>query len=226
MPNHRSAAASVLIARAEAVGKALAPHGWTSREEPRSKHPGTHRATIWTPRATPDVSLLLLTIGGKHGQIAELSGPMVPMVRAQAGRRIGSRPRPSWRLTAYDAPASALASAALTATNLDRPGAKNLQEAGWRVVRHVADGQLRPVMPEFIRPDGAISAAFRPPTFTPPCERCQHYGDLGDAGGWSITGPGFVAEATAHTPEPVVTAFVLAMPGSDTVPVGTETGAS
>jgi hypothetical protein len=157
--------------------------------------------------------------------MAELVGPAVSAGRADTGGRLGSGRRPSWRLTAYDAPAAALAAAALTATR-DRSGPKNLQEAGWRVVRHPADDRLRPALPEFIRPDGAVSAAFRAPTFTPPCERCQHYGDLGDSGGWLITGPGFTADATAHTPEPVVTAFALAMPGGETAPARTETAAS
>ena len=212
MPSYPSAATSAQVARAEVIGKSLARRGWTYSVEPRTKHPGAHRATVWTPNATLGVSLLVLTIGGRHGQLAELFGCATSATRADAGGRSRSGRRPSWRLTAYDAPAAALIAAALSAAD-DPPEAQNLEAAGWKVIRHQADDRRRPALPEFIRPDDAVSAAFRAPTFTPPCERCSHCGELGDMGGWLITGPGFTADATAHTPESVVTAFALALPG-------------
>lgn len=212
MTSYPSAATSVLIARAEVIGKSLTRRGWTSSVEPRTKHPGTHHATLWVPGATPGVSLLILTIDGRQGQLAELFGPANSTARADVDGRPRSGRRPSWRLTAYDAPAAALIAAALSAAD-DPPDAQTLEAAGWTVVRHQADDRRRPALPEFIRPDGAVSAAFRAPTFTPPCERCSHCGELGDMGGWLITGPGFTADATAHTPGSVVTAFALALPG-------------
>ena len=215
MHSYPSAATSVLIARAEVIGKSLTRRGWTSSVEPRTKHPGAHRATVWVPDAAPGVSLLILTIGGRQGQLAELLGPATSATRTDAGGRSRSGRRPSWRLTAYDAPAPALIAAALSAAD-EPPDAQSLEAAGWKVVRHQADDRRRPALPEFIRPDDAVSAAFRAPTFTPPCERCSHCGEVGDMGGWLITGPGFSADATAHTPGSVVTAFALALPGDGT----------
>ncbi len=61
-----------------------------------------------------------------------------------------------------------------------------------------------------------VTATFHTPTYTPPCERCTHHGDLGDTGGWIITGLGCTAEATAHTPSAVIGAFTHALPGGDT----------
>jgi hypothetical protein len=214
MTSSTPAATAAQLARAAVIGKALRRRGWTSCDDQRDKHPGAQRATVWTQTTTPDLTLLILTIGGKNGQIAELLHPALAVpVRGRSDRTRAAR-RPSWRLTCYDAPPLAVTSAALAAADAP-PDGNSLTEAGWNTTHHQADDRRRPILTEFTRPDGAVSAAFRLPTFTPPCERCPAGSDLGDAGGWLISGPGFTADATAHIPGAVITAFALALPGGE-----------
>ncbi|MBS2547425.1 hypothetical protein KGQ19_11135 [Catenulispora sp. NL8] len=212
MPIRTPVTTSVQLANAAAVGRALRPLGWTSQEEPQGKHPGAHRATVWKPQAAPDLSLLILTVEGQRGQMAELIRSCVAFSEPdRSGRRHRGR-RPSWRFTCYDAPPLAVTAAALAAFD-NAPDGKLLDEAGWDLTRHVARGHKRPALTEFRRRDSAVSAVFRFPNFTPPCERCPATSDLGDAGGWLISGPGFSADATAHAPGAVITAFALNLPG-------------
>ncbi|WP_194925815.1 hypothetical protein [Catenulispora pinisilvae] len=219
------AATSLQLARAEALGKALTHHGWTGRREPQDKHPGAIGATA---HARSGVRTLILTLGGHRGQMIEITAEATTGYRGAAGRRV-REVKPSWRLTAYDAPTDAILAAATAALD-KRPGPNPLEYVGWTVehalTRNV-DGSAPPYPADaatpkrtkvratrFIRPDGSLIATFHVPTYTPPCERCSHHGELGDTGGWNIIGPGFTVEATAHTPGPVIGAFTRALPGN------------
>lgn len=206
-------ATAVQLARADAIGKVLLRRGWLRRAEQPSKHPGAHASTAWQPRPAADIQLLILTFGGRRGQMAEILAGPAPNLRPDAGGHLRSGRRPSWRFTAYDAPAQALVAAALTAVD-DPSHAPDLESAGWRVERPRYCNIRSPRITTFTRADRAVTARFHNPTYSPPCERCTHFGDLGDAGGWTITGPGFAVDATAHTPEHVITAFARALPGS------------
>jgi hypothetical protein len=62
MLNHTPVAITVQLANAAEIGRALRHHDWTSQEEPQGKHPGAHRATVWTPRESNELRLLVLTI--------------------------------------------------------------------------------------------------------------------------------------------------------------------
>lgn len=211
------AATAVQLARAEAVGKALLRQGWLQRAEQPHEHPGSQHSTLWHPRPAGGVSLLILTFGGRRGQMAEILAGPTPNLHPKTGGRLRSGRRPSWRLTAYDAPAQALAAAALTAVD-DPSHAPDLESAGWSVERPYRNIRSQRVT-TFTRPDRAVAARFHSPTYSPPCERCTHFGDLGDAGGWTIAGPGFAVDATAHTPEHVISAFARALPGNAPAPV-------
>lgn len=223
--NHTPAATSVQLARAEVLGKALVRRGWTSRREPRAKHPGAIGATTYT---RPGLETLILTFGGRHGQMVEITAQATYGFRGEGSRRVRAA-KPSWRLTAYDAPIAAVLAAATA--GVDDPLDSNaLESAGWRVEHALAvkdaDGSMRfnadaslPIAVKvlatrFTRPDGALRATFHLPTYTPPCEHCTHHGELGGTGGWIVAGPGFTAEATAHIPTSVIGAFVRALPGS------------
>ncbi|WP_194906268.1 hypothetical protein [Catenulispora rubra] len=213
MLNHTPAATSVQLANAAEIGRALRHHDWTPQEEPQGKHPGAHRATVWTPRESRELRLLVLTIDNRRGQIAELLRSRAAFsLPDRSGRRRSGR-RPSWRLTGYNAPPLAVTAAALAGVD-DAPDSERLDEAGWDLTRHVAPDHRHPALAEFTRRDKAVSAVFRFPNFNPPCERCRPESDLGDAGGWLISGPGFSADATAHAPATVITAFALNLPGS------------
>lgn len=218
------AATSVQLARADALGKALTHRGWTSRSEPKDKHPGAVAATVY--RRT-GVRALVLTLGGRHGQMIEITAEAGSGHRGEGGRRVRAV-KPSWRLTAYDAPTKAVLAAA-TAVFDDPMDSNPLESAGWTIeharvrndgssaMSYTADAAMpwaaKVRATRFTRPDGALIATFHLPTYTPPCERCTHHGELGSAGGWDITGPGFTAEATAHTPAAVIGAFTCALPG-------------
>jgi len=224
--NRTPAATSLHLARAEALGKALAHRGFTGRREPQDTHPGVIAATA---HSRCGIRVLILTLGGRHGQMIEITAEATAGYREQAGRRV-REVKPSWRLTAYDAPIEAIIAAA-TAAFGDPAGPSPLEGAGWTVehalARNVGSNAMSytahaTVPPgtkvrasRFTRPDGAVSATFHIPAYTPPCERCDHHRELGDTGGWDITGPGFTAEATAHTPAAVIGALVRALPGGD-----------
>ena len=217
-------ATSVQLARAEALGKALTHRGWTSRSEPKDKHPGAVTATV---HRRSGIRTLVLTLGGRHGQMFEITAEAGSGPRGQGGRRVRAA-KTSWRLTAYDTPIEAVLAAATAA--FDDPLDSNpLGSAGWTIehalvcknrsgaTQYTADAAtpwgVRVRATRFTRPDGALIATFYLPTYAPPCEHCTHHGELGDTGGWNITGPGFTAEATAHTPTAVIGAFTRALPG-------------
>ncbi|MEY9859777.1 hypothetical protein ABH935_005410 [Catenulispora sp. GAS73] len=217
-------ASSVQLARAEALGKALAHRGWNSRHESTSKHPGAVGSIV---RTHPDIEILILTLGGTAGQMVEITAQGVSGHRGTGFRRV-REVSPSWRMTAYDAPIQAILAAATAATaSAPDPNPLELPEwtieratrrsAGDNAVRYAAGlevplgGRVRAT--RFTRPDSAVVVTFHLPTYTPPCEHCTHHGDLGDIGGWLITGPGLTAEATAHTPAAVISAFTRALPG-------------
>ena len=220
--NRTPAATNQQLARAEALGKALAHRGFTGRREPQDTHPGAIAATAYTRSG---IRVLILTLGGRHGQMIEITAEATTGYRGEAGRRV-REVKPSWRLTAYDAPTEAITTAA-TAAFGDPADPSPLEGAGWTVehalarnvgrnaMSYTAETAVPPSMKvratRFTRPDGMVCATFHIPTYTPPCEHCDHHRELGDTGGWDITGPGFTAEATAHTPAAGIGALVRAL---------------
>lgn len=197
------AATSIQLARADTIGRALSVRGWSSEPEPRDLHPGAVNAARWVaPLSIGRTDLLVLTLGRLHGQMIELTREPVSGSLRPGRRRTAF---PGWRLTAYDAPASAVIAAAL-ATGIQDEGPR-LEQAGWDV-EHTRDVAGRMRVTGITRPDGAIRVEFYTPTLTPPCQSCAHPG-AADDGGWLVAGPGFNAEATAHTPGAVVSAFAL-----------------
>lgn len=222
---HTPAATRVQLARAEALGKVLTHRGWTSRHEPHDKHPGAIGATTHT---RPGIRVLILTFGGRRGQMIEITAEAATGYRGETGRRVRAV-KPSWRMTAYDPPVEAILAAATAAAD-DPLDPNPLGTTGWTVehalARNINDSapsytaytttpwRAKVRATRFTRPDGALIVTFHVPTYTPPCEHCDHHGELGSTGGWDITGPGFTAEATAHTPPAVISAFTHALPGS------------
>lgn len=207
-PAPTPSATTAQLVRAHAIGEALKQRGWNARPEPAQSHPGAVGASRCTVvRPTGEISLLTLSLG-ELGQMAELTGDPASAARPAGGRRRSGAP--AWRLTAYDPPAHAVVTAAFAAAgSIEIPW--RLNEAGWDV-EHTRDpaGHLR--ITGFTRPDGTVRTEFHAPTLTPRCKTCEHPGSARD-GGWLVTGPGFTAEASVHTPEPVITAFALALPG-------------
>ena len=207
-------ATNVQLARAATISKALTRRGWTSRLEPNDAHPGAITATAHSRHG---LRVLILTLGERHGQMIEITAEATTGQRGERGRQVRDR-KPSWRFTAYDPPTEAVLAAAIAAFD-NRPDPSPLETAGWTIkqdpARKIGPTSLRKVRATwFIRPDGAVTASFHLPAYRPPCEHCSHQGELGDTGGWYITGPGFTAEATAHTPTAVIGAFALALPSS------------
>jgi hypothetical protein len=231
-------ASSVQLARAEALGKALAHRGWNGRYESTNKHPGAVGSIV---RTNPGVEILVLTLGRNAGQMVEITAQGVFSHRGKGCRRV-REVSPSWRMTAYDAPLQAVLAAATAAIDgvpdpspLELPGwaveRASGRSAGVNAMRYVTEAEVplgRKVRAtRFTRPDGAVVATFHLPTYTPPCEHCTHHGELGDVGGWLITGPGLTAEATAHAPTAVIGAFTRALPGhSSARPAATPNGRS
>lgn len=214
-------ASSVQLARAEALGKALTHRGWIVRHESRDKHPGAVEATVYTHRP---IEILILTLGGRAGQMVEITAPNTGLKGGIHRIRDVSK---SWRMTAYDAPIEAILGAAAAVLG-KAPELSQSELAGWTVEHaphcetssDAVSDALKTEMPSgrrvratrFTRRDGAVTATFHLPNYTPPCQSCTHDGDLGDSGGWLISGPGFTAEATAHIPEAVIAAFAHGLP--------------
>jgi hypothetical protein len=218
-------ATSVQLARAEALGKALTRYGWTSCREPQDEHPGAVAATAYTRLG---VRALVLTLGGRRGQMIEVTAESSCGYRREASRRARGL-ETFWRLTAYDPPTEAILAAAIAPFD-GLPAGNPLDLAGWTIERALAHKlgssamsytytytyTAKAAVPlgakfcatRFTRPDGVVTATFHIPTYIPPCEHCP-----GDTGGWIITGPGFVAETTAHIPVAVIGAFIRALPG-------------
>jgi len=229
-------ASSVQLARAEALAKALTHRGWNGRYESTNKHPGAVGSIV---RTHPGAEVLILTLGRNAGQMVEITAQGVSGHRGTGFRRV-REVSASWRMTAYDAPIQAVLAAATAAID-SVPDPNPLALPGWTVERatgrSAGDNGVRyatgPEVPlggkvratRFTRPDGAVVVTFHLPTYTPPCEHCTHHGELGDIGGWLITGPGLTAEATAHAPTAVISAFTRALPGhSSARPAATPNG--
>jgi hypothetical protein len=212
---HTPAPTNMQLARAESLGKALAHRGWAVRRESLAHHPGAIGATL---HARGGIEILVLSLGAHRGQMIEITAESVVGYRREGNNRHQARDaRPSWRLTTYDPPIKTILAIGIAACSGAREPTP-LERAGWTAGYarpHAVDSNSSHVVraTRFTRPDGAVSATFHLPAYNPPCERCDHSGELGDAGGWMITGPGFMAEATAHTPPGVIGAFVHALPG-------------
>ena len=222
--HHTPTSAVVQTARADAIGKALKQTGWSTRPEPRAAHPGAVRAEVHAapPNDTAPVRLLVLTLSERRGQIAELtSGAVPPATRRAGGKRRGGRP--AWRLTAYNPPQLPVIRAAMAAADGGH-GIGPLDLAGWDAANSIAaTASARLLSTTFTCRDRSVTAVFHPAAFTPPAASAG-YGDLGDAGGWIISGPDSDAEATAHTPAAVIAAFALALSGHDPASQGTPPG--
>lgn len=195
-----------------ALGKELTRRGWTSHHEPNDAHPG---ATTATTHIRHGIRVLILSLRGRHGQMIEITAAPTTGSRRQDGRRVRDS-SPSWRLTAYAPPTEAILAAAMTATT-DSHSPGLLESLGWSITHaantEVGGNAFRGVRAtRFTSPGKTVTATFYTPSYTPPCEHCTHYGELGDTGGWDISGSGFTAEATAHTPAPVIEAFLRALP--------------
>lgn len=213
----------VQTARADAIGKALKQAGWSTQPEPCSAHPGAVRAEVHTPpNDTAPVRLLILTLSERRGQIAELTGDAVPSApRRAGGKQRGGRP--AWRLTAYNPPQLPVIRAALAAADGGH-GIGPLDLAGWDAANSIATtASARLLSTTFTCRDRSVTAVFHPAAHTPPAASAASAscGDLGNAGGWLISGPDSDAEATAHTPAGVIAAFALALSGHDPVSPGT-----
>ena len=132
----------------------------------------------------------------------------------------GAEGRPAWRLTAYNPPQLPVIRAALAAADGGH-GIGPLDLAGWDAANSIATtASARLLSTRFTCRDRSVTAVFHPAAFTPPVASAG-FGDLGDAGGWLISGPECDAEATAHTPAGVIAAFALALSGHDPVSPGT-----
>jgi len=199
---------SVQLARADAIGKALTRQGWITRREPRSSHPGAIAANSLVRSG---VAVHVVTMGARLGQLVEVTSAGLPALRRAKGQpRHGAQP--SWRLTAYDPPVSAvLAAATVAARGPHCIGA--LEASGWEAARPTTRDSRKPRATTFTYPGGSVTVAFHLPTYSPPCPHCAAGYDCGDVGGWIVTAPCFM-EASTHTPESVIAAFVQGLPGA------------
>jgi hypothetical protein len=204
----------VQLATARAINATLSHRGWTARPESREAHPGAVAVSSWTTATGLDEIRLLILSLGRLGQLIELTAEPLSAERPANGRRRSGEP--AWRLTAYNAPAAAIAAAALTAAgNIEN--LRRLDTLGWTIERFRGRGG-RLCSTSMTRLDRGAQVEFYTPALTPPCPSCAQPGRSADHGGWLITGPDFTADATTHTPDPVITAFALAIPTTISLP--------
>lgn len=211
--------ASVQIARASLIGASLERRGWTPYLERLDDHPGAVHAIRWIAPERPGerITLLILSLEGELGQMAELIGEVTPdRVTTSGGRRRGGEP--PWRLTCYDAPAAGIVAAAYVAAVPD-PALPLLENSGWHVSRTFGEtGRLSST--GFTRYETSVRIDFYVPNSAPAtCRNCCQVGTIGNPGGWDVTGPGFTAEATAHIPVRIINAFATALAGRGPDPV-------
>lgn len=162
--------------------------GWTANQHPVRDDANVSQAALLTPPsgAVP-VKLALVTEPNGGAKLAEF----IYEPTRSTGK--GSRHvRPFWRLSIFDAPARAiLATARVAITDEHGPTFNTATYEGWEACStHAASGHLTSTT--FVHPTGQVAASY-------------HYPDVpGECGAWLIYGPVCYADATGHTPGPVI----------------------
>ena len=162
--------------------------GWTAHRHPvRDGARAAQSALLMPPSGVVPVKLTIVTYPDGGGQLVEfIHEPL------RGTGKWSSSARSFWRLSLFDVPASAIRAAARVATTVEHGATfDTATQEGWESCStHAASGRLESTT--FVHPTGQVSAAYHYPTAP------------GECGGWLICASGCYAEATGHTPGPVI----------------------
>lgn len=177
-------------AQSVVVDETLISAGWTSRRtRARDGHQISHSIAFQPPPGSEPVELLLVRYPHDGGQLAEL-------IRAfsRGTSTPGDARRFPWRLSILDAPAPVVVAAARLAIRESRgPTFDTAMWEGWESVLKRSTGN-RLAKSTFVHPTGQVVASYHYPV------------GAGECGGWTISTPTVWADATGHTPGPLVRA--------------------
>ena len=180
--------AKTAVAEAVMLVDEFVSRGWTANRHPvRDGAKVAQSALLTPPSGVVPVKLTVVTYPGGGGQLVEF---MHEPLRGTG--KWSSSARSFWRMSVFDAPASAIRAVARVATTDDHgPTFNTATHEGWEACStHAASGHLESTT--FVHPTGQVSAAYHYPSAP------------GECGGWLICASGSYAEATGHTPGPVI----------------------
>ncbi|MEZ0107928.1 hypothetical protein ABH920_001920 [Catenulispora sp. EB89] len=183
--------AKTAVAQSVLLLEEFITRGWTVNQHPVRDDADVSQAALLTPPsgAVP-VKLAIVTEPNGGAKLAEF------IYEPTRGTGKGSSGAPCfWRMSIFDAPASAILAAARVAiTDEHGPTFNTATYEGWEACStHTASGHLASTT--FVHPTGQVAASY-------------HYPDVpGECGAWLIYGPVCYADATGHTPGPVIRAF-------------------
>jgi len=183
--------AKTAVAQSVLLVEEFMARGWTAKQHPVRDDADVSQAALLTPPtgAVP-VKLAIVTEPDGGAKLAEF----IYEPTRGTGKRDTSA-CPFWRLSIFDAPASAILAAARVAITAERgPTFNTAAYEGWEACStHSASGHLTSTT--FVHPTGQVAASY-------------HYPDVpGECGAWLIYGPVCYADATGHTPGPVIREF-------------------
>ena len=180
--------AKTAVAQSVLLVEEFIARGWTAIKHPvRDDAALSQAALLVPPSGAVPVKLAIVTEPNGGAKLAELI--YEPTRGTGKGNSSGY---PFWRLSIFDGPASAILAAAHVAITAEHgPTFNTATYEGWEACStHTASGHLTSTT--FVHPIGQVAASY-------------HYPDVpGECGAWLIYGPVCYADATGHTPGPVI----------------------
>lgn len=180
--------ATTVAAQSVVLTEALTTRGWTAkRSEVRDACKVTQTISLTPPLGSAPVRLMIATYPENGGQLVEfISEPTRGTGKSSTGSRF------YWRLSVFDAPQSAILAAARTALACDHGATFDTAAyEGWETC-HLRSSTDQLVTSTFVHPTGQVTATYHYPTAP------------GECGGWLICAPDSYADASGHTPGPVI----------------------
>lgn len=180
--------AKTAVAESVMLVEDFVSRGWTANRHPvRDSAHLAQSALLTPPSGVVPVKLTVVTYPDGGGQLVEFVHEPL-----RGTGKWSSSARSFWRMSIFDAPPSAIRAAARVAiTDEHGPTFDVATNEGWEVCStREASGHLTSTT--FVHPTGQVSAAYHYPAAP------------GECGGWLICASGSYAEATGHTPGPVI----------------------
>ncbi|WP_194911459.1 hypothetical protein [Catenulispora rubra] len=183
--------AKTTVAKSVMLVDEFTARGWTANRHPvLDSADVSQSALLRPPSGAVSVKLTIVTYPD-GGTLAEL----IYEPSRGKGYWSGGNARSYWRMSVFNAPASAiLATAHIAITGENGPTFDTVAYEGWETcATYTAGGHLQST--SFAHPTGQVAAVY-------------HYPDTpGECGAWLISGPSCHADATGHTPAPVIRAL-------------------
>lgn len=183
--------AKTAVAQSVLLVEELTARGWTANRHPVNDKDVAQSALLIPPSGALPVKITVVTYPDDAAQLVEF----IYEPSRGTGKWSSGDARSYWRMSVFDAPATAIVAAAHVAiTGGPGPTFDTAGQEGWETcVNHTAAGHLESTA--FVHPTGQVAAVF-------------HYPDTpGECGAWLMFAPSCHADATGHTPARVVRAL-------------------